>query len=338
MIRERCWRNRVIALETTDNATVIIRSFHDDDYPALIALRNAIRPDRTETLEGRQNLDRVLRGRGLEPVRLVVELAGEMIGYGEIVGTGDAQGADIGVLPTRQRQGIGSALRGHVDAILAQRGAAIVRTLWIDEKNQATIGFLKHHGFREREQAWDQTLDLATFDPAPIPDPTTTLAAQGIDVTSLAAEGVQDDSVLRRVHALHNACRVDQPPAEDHREAIPFDAWVIQVVQGPSSLPEALILAKHGTEYIGMVHLARGGEPGVIENGFTGVLPTYRNQGIARTLKLRAIAYARDHGYDEIRTGNHSANGPMLRVNEILGFRKTVAKLRYERRLPATLR
>lgn len=314
---------------------VTIRPFQDNDYAALVALRNAIRPNRAETIEGRRNFDGVLRMRGMEPARLIAEVGGQVVGYGDIVGSGDAQGADIGVDPAMRRQAIGSALWTRVEATLRERGAKMVRTLWIDVANHAVVAFLNYLGFQERERAWDLTLDLATFDRSRLPSTTNILAAPGITFTNLAVEGAHDESVLHRVHRLHNACRLDQPPAEDRLEPIPFDAWVAQLVQGPSALLEAFFLAKAGAEYVGMSHLQRSNDPGVVENGFTGVLPAYRNRGIARALKLRAIVYARDHEYQEIRTGNHAANTPMLRVNEILGFRKTAAKIRFEKKLSA---
>jgi mycothiol synthase len=313
-------------------AAIIIRPFTDDDYPALTALQNAIRPDRAETVESRRNLDDVLRRRCMAPARFVAELAGELVGYGVIVGHGEAQGADVGVIPAMRRQGIGSALWKRLETTLHERGATIVRTLWIVEADHGTTAFLEHHGFRERERAWDQMLDLATFNPSCFPDPTTALAAQRLTLTTLAAEGADDDSVLHQIHALHNACRADQPPAEDHREPIPFDGWVAQIVQGQWALSDALFLAKVGDEYVGMVQLWRSNLPDIVENGFTGVLSAYRNRGVARALKLASIIYARDQGYHEVRTGNHAMNGPMLRVNETLGFRKTAAKIRFEKK------
>jgi GNAT superfamily N-acetyltransferase len=145
---------------------------------------------------------------------------------------------------------------------------------------------------------------------------------------------VDDLSVLQWVHALHNACRRDQPPPEECLEPIPFDFWITRLIEAPGALPDAFFLAKRGGEYVGMSLFERDGPVGVLQNGFTGVLPLYRGRGIARALKLRAIAYAREQGFPELRTGNHSGKGPMLRVNEILGFRKRMARARFEKELP----
>jgi GNAT superfamily N-acetyltransferase len=82
-----------------------------------------------------------------------------------------------------------------------------------------------------------------------------------------------------------------------------------------------------------MKHLERTGNATVLVNGFTGVLPVCRNRGIARTLKLQAIDYARSHGYRQILASNHADNGPLLRVNEILGFQESSRKIRFEKTL-----
>ncbi|HEU5317585.1 MAG TPA: GNAT family N-acetyltransferase, partial [Chloroflexota bacterium] len=51
----------------------------------------------------------------------------------------------------------------------------------------------------------------------------------------------------------------------------------------------------------------------------------YRGKGIAMALKVRGVRYAREHGYREIRTNNDTANRPMLRINEAMGFVKQPA-------------
>jgi len=57
-----------------------------------------------------------------------------------------------------------------------------------------------------------------------------------------------------------------------------------------------------------------------IYNEFTGVIAKARGQGLARALKLELIRRARTAGVLQMRTNNHAANLPMLRVNRRLGF------------------
>ena len=52
----------------------------------------------------------------------------------------------------------------------------------------------------------------------------------------------------------------------------------------------------------------------------TGVTAPYRRRGIAFTLKLEAIRYAKSRSFTVIRANNHVVNHAMLTINATLGF------------------
>lgn len=54
--------------------------------------------------------------------------------------------------------------------------------------------------------------------------------------------------------------------------------------------------------------------------GYTGVLPAYRNRGIARAMKLYVLRWAKAEGFTLVRSFSDSRNEPMIRVNLHLGF------------------
>jgi hypothetical protein len=119
----------------------------------------------------------------------------------------------------------------------------------------APLGFLRHQGFRELDRAWELRLELAAAVGSEAD--AAALAGQGIAITTLADEGPGDPAVLRRAWELHNASRRDQPPAEEHAEPIPFDAWVARMVEGPDASADGFLLAKAGDAYVGMTTLDR---------------------------------------------------------------------------------
>ena len=64
----------------------------------------------------------------------------------------------------------------------------------------------------------------------------------------------------------------------------------------------------------------------------TGVAPEHRGRGLALALKLLSFRFLKAHGYAETRTHNDTANPPILRLNEKLGYRRLPGWLIWEKR------
>jgi GNAT superfamily N-acetyltransferase len=71
---------------------------------------------------------------------------------------------------------------------------------------------------------------------------------------------------------------------------------------------------------VGLSFLTCAAHAGWLDQRLTGVLPAYRRRGIALALKVRGLAYARDHGYDWIKTDSAVQNTAMRGLNRRLGF------------------
>jgi hypothetical protein len=90
----------------------------------------------------------------------------------------------------------------------------------------------------------------------------------------------------------------------------------------PYVLPDAYFIAKQRDQYVGVSDVSLfEALPGGLTQGFTGVMRKYRRKGIATSLKLREIEYARTHGYKVIQSLNRPAQSALLALNQQLGFR-----------------
>ncbi|MDI6773518.1 MAG: GNAT family N-acetyltransferase, partial [bacterium] len=99
------------------------------------------------------------------------------------------------------------------------------------------------------------------------------------------------------------------------------EEFLAQEVRHPWALLDAFFLAKRGNLYVGESVLKRSdGDPGLLRQQLTAVLPAHRGQGIAMALKVATIAYAQERGYRVIRTFNSSRNEVMLAINARFGF------------------
>ena len=65
--------------------------------------------------------------------------------------------------------------------------------------------------------------------------------------------------------------------------------------------------------------------------GTTGVLPEHRGRGVAMALKLLSFRYAAKRRYREVRAHNDTANPPILRMNEKLGYHRLPGWLQWEK-------
>jgi GNAT superfamily N-acetyltransferase len=142
----------------------------------------------------------------------------------------------------------------------------------------------------------------------------------GIEITTLAEAGADDEVLLRRVHALESATIKDIPSSEEHVEDWPFELWREEMLHGPGRRTDAFFLALAGGQPVGVARLTV--EPGRdwAFNSYTCVDRAHRGRGLARSLKLRTIEWARQNGLTYIYTGNDVDNRRMLDINIRLGY------------------
>jgi GNAT superfamily N-acetyltransferase len=140
--------------------------------------------------------------------------------------------------------------------------------------------------------------------------------ARGVAFNTLAEEQREQADWLALFCDLENETRkhIDPPrTVEQMHERLAF----LKVV------PEALFIAKLDGRYVGYtcLNVAESTMDCLIQ-GWTGVRPEYRRQGIATALKMLAALYARRQGYEKIVTTPRFTNTASVRTNLKVGFRQ----------------
>lgn len=318
--------------------SVRLRPLRGRDYPGLVEISTRLDPNSSASVEGWKLDDQHWDDTRYDRLRFVAENSGgRVVGWGEIGHM--RQSFDphkyllgITVDPLFQRRGFGSALYDRLLHELHGRRALTVRADATESRSES-IAFLTRRGFAELERNWRSHLLMNAFDFRPFAGAEERVAGQGIVITTLADELDRSRDALLDVYELERKCAQDAPSV-DLFALPPFEEWTALLVNSPVALLEAWFLAKDGDRYVGESNLIRFPDrSGRLFQHFTGVGREYRRRGIALALKLRAVRYACEHGYQEVHTNNSTIHRPMLHINEALGFQKQPANIRFGKEL-----
>ncbi|MDP9310420.1 MAG: GNAT family N-acetyltransferase [Chloroflexota bacterium] len=300
-----------------------IRTFTEHDYPASVAVVNAVFPEDQDTVEEWQHWD-AHRDPKCNFRRWVAEVDGQVVAYGDYDQRSGMYhprkfSVLVAVQPTYQGQGVGAALYNHILAELEPLEPLSLRA-HVRADMTRSIRFLKDRGFREDMRFWESRLDVTAFDFSPYADAEERVRSHGIEIKTMA-ELVSDSQRDHKLFELDAALVQDVPHPEPHTP-ISYEFFNENLLQNPNLLPDGFFVALHNGRYVGMSNLWRSQASADLYTGLTGVCREYRRQGIALALKLRAITYAKARGTQIIKTSNESNNRPMLSINEQLGFVK----------------
>jgi len=309
------------------SADVEIRPFEERDYEAVVAVSNAVFPDRPWTADELRyedtHLDRTKYA--LERYVAVDRQAGGTCGYGEIRHLpwnfhSRKFGMTIRVSPELWGRGIGARLWDRLLRSLEARGALAVRTL-VKEDRAHAMQFVRTRGFTEVMRTWDSHLDVASCDLSRFQEDVARAEAAGVTIVTLGDELANDPSCLPRVHAMEMELGADVPNP-DPFTPVDLQQWRQHTVDAPWFIPEAYFIAAVAGQYAGVSTLWRPQTGAWLQQGLTGVKREYRGRGIATALKVRTVEYARAHGYAQIKTENEVHNAPMIAINDRFGFQR----------------
>src|SRR2546423_7389532 len=256
---------------------------------------------------------------------------GQVLGYGAVEQTIFLPKYQLllVVAPAYLRGGVGDLLLDQLMKDLHEINAIAV---WHrnDARLTEVLEFLKARGFVETRVAREWRLPVAQFDAAPF-ELIAARAARGVSIVTYAEARAHDPACLRMLHGLLNPLLADEPGRQPFAP-VPLET-VARWFSARSLLPEACFIASDGDRYVGLTRLSLAADEvaGGITQGFTGVLGEYRRRGIATALKLRAIEYARQHGYPFIRAFRHHLNLSVMSLNAKLRFRQRLSHTTLEK-------
>jgi len=319
------------------STAVRIRLFGTRDYEAVVAVNNAVFPDRPSTTDEWRYDDEHFDKRCVNE-RYVAEHAetGEILGFAGFWHVPWAFhprkfGMEVRVRPDARRRGTGGALWHKVEESLRARAAISVK-IQVWQAMPEGLTFAAAAAFREVLRAWESRLDVARFDFPTFRPSLDRARSGGMEITTLAAEREKDRDNLRRLHAMEVEIAEDVPrPPDDVHTPVPFDMWQEYVVDAPWAIPDAYFVAVVDGVYVGVSSLFRPQIGDWFNQGLTGVRREFRGRGVATALKVRTVEYGRGHDVREIRTWNEINNQRMLAINEKFGFVRQPAWITFQR-------
>ena len=219
----------------------------------------------------------------------------------------------VSVAPESRTAGLGTSLLERCEAHLAGLGVATVLSSTTPE--EASQRFATAHGFRHTNTNRISGVDPRTIEPRSAPP--------GVELRPLAALDP------RKVYEL-DAEAMRDVPGEVAMDDVSFEQWLEDYWRHPDMDPEASVAAVIDDRPVSFSHL-RVASGGRAVTDMTGTLRAYRGRGLALLAKRATLVNAAEGGVELVLTENDETNGPMLRVNEHLGYRPVGSTLTWSR-------
>ena len=257
----------------------------------------------------------------VDPVRvqiqLLAEVDGRMVGAALVHSTparvdGHLDAALAVDVPFR-RQGIGRAMAATLIGALHHHPHTTLHAK-VSDQEPGGRRWAEQLGFVEHAHTFESLLNVNHVPLAELVAARTALRHQGYGVVQ-----VRDakDPQWEKVYDLVTELLKDEPAMQSEMLP-PFRQFAGTFLKSPH-LDATFVLAQ-GDEWVALSGLQRN-SPEAAYTWMTGVKRSHRGQGLARSIKLLTVDYARSAGIQTMCTANDSRNGPMIAVNRGLGYR-----------------
>ena len=143
--------------------------------------------------------------------------------------------------------------------------------------------------------------------------------ASNITIMTLAEYMQREPDAIEQACMLHAAVSLDVPMPDEPVVTLSKFRRLL----GEEVNPSCFLLAVSGDMLVGeSILMDSESEPGVMWQHATGVLPSFRGQGIATSLKREAIRLAQSLDTRELKTWMETSNASIVKINQEFGFTK----------------
>jgi GNAT superfamily N-acetyltransferase len=284
------------------------------DVEQVVAIINAVYPD-----DPIGAVDFVAWGeQAIERIDLVAERDGTIVGGSRAFLEAHRPNpwVHIWVSPEERRQGIGSALFEEASRWATGRGHAGFEA-WIRAGSAPSLAFAVARGFEETGREYGLVLDLTAVEAPQVAPP------DGIDLISWA----ERPELAPGLYEVYVEALPDVPGEED-AEPETFDDWLERHMQSAGDRADATFVALADDEVVGYAKLAfSSAQPVTAHHDLTGVKRAWRGRGVAGALKATQIRWAKENGYEELRTRNEERNAPIKKLNDRFGYEPGIGRI-----------
>ena len=310
--------------------------YADCDYEGLIGLEHIVDPDSFANVPNTAEFDANQQRVGRLSARWQAFDKNQMIGNAYVGGmpwlVDDMCWLNVTMHPDHRHGDVNVELHSRADQLARDNGFTIALS-GTDERHPDEMAFLEQRGYKEAEREWQSTLDLTTWDRAPWQNAKVSMLESGIVVKSVAELDAEGVDWLEPLYELYVEAEQDIPSVVEITKT-PLDEFEQLAIASKAAIPKAFLVALDGDEFVGLTQPELvPNRPTAIAQELTATKATHRGRGVATGIKVMALEWAQDNGYEQVRTWNAQSNAPMLAVNIKLGFVRDFAEIMYMKQL-----